>query len=223
MRFVVYIILRAKNGVCIYVGKGLPHRPLQHIPLATSGVHKNKRLARTITRDISEGFGEPTILIIQSGLTEATALNVEALLIKRLGRADRGLGPLMNLTDGGEGLTGHSFSQDHRNKISSALTGREVSAAARNKMSLAKIGRALSDEHRIKLSASHMGNKSHTGRTFTEEHTKRMSEASRGKPKSQQHRDNISKGRKGLRHSMETRAKISMAAKLRHQTSTKEN
>lgn len=30
-------------------------------------------------------------------------------------------GRLLNLTDGGEGLAGHSFSQDHRDKIAAAL------------------------------------------------------------------------------------------------------
>src|SRR5208337_4297567 len=56
-------------------------------------------------------------ILIQEFPDEISALEGEKWLIAIYGRVDNGTGCLINLTDGGEGLSGHTFSTDHRSKI----------------------------------------------------------------------------------------------------------
>ncbi len=61
-------------------------------------------------------------LKVQEGLTEKQAFDVESILIKAIGRKDLGTGPLLNLTDGGEGLSGFVYSEFSKNIRSEVVT-----------------------------------------------------------------------------------------------------
>lgn len=76
---------------------------------------------------------EVEILIDNIDYEEAKEL--EILLIKEYGRRDLGLGTLVNLTDGGEGLLGFKPSQETKNKISNSLKGNIISEETRKKIS----------------------------------------------------------------------------------------
>ena len=92
-KFYVYIHKSNVDSRIFYVGKGHGSRYISSIDRS---IDWNKIVKK-------EGFYSE---IVKSNLTELEAFNEEIRLIKEIGRADLGLGPLVNLTDGGEGSTG---------------------------------------------------------------------------------------------------------------------
>lgn len=101
--FYVYLFYDPRNNAPIYVGKGLNgsyrHRDHFHHNLG------NVWLFRKIGRIKAAGL-EPLIAVDGFYEHEAEALSRECELIALHGRADRGLGTLCNLTDGGDGASG---------------------------------------------------------------------------------------------------------------------
>jgi hypothetical protein len=104
--FYTYVWLR-EDGTPYYVGKGKGNRALawhQRIGNPPEG-----RVIIYVARD------------------EADAFETEIALIWYYGRKDLGTGCLRNLTDGGEGVSGHNngklFTEEHRQHLSTALKG----------------------------------------------------------------------------------------------------
>ena len=89
------------------------------------------------------------IVFIQEGLTEEEAFNLERYCIALYGRIDLGAGTLRNLTEGGEGSSGWSPSQETRNKMSQSKTGKPLPQKVKNNMSRALLGnqRWLGKQH----------------------------------------------------------------------------
>lgn len=75
----------------------------------------------------------------------------ETELIKKYGRRDLGLGPLVNFNDGGAGAVGRPLSDEHKRKMSQALTGRKHTEESKKKMSKATKGVKKSKEHIEKI------------------------------------------------------------------------
>lgn len=76
--------------------------------------------------------------IIAEGITWEQACQKEKELIAYYGRRDRGLGTLVNMTDGGDGAFGHIMSEEAKQKISNGLKGKKRnphSEETRKKMS----------------------------------------------------------------------------------------
>ena len=94
--YYVYIAFRPWNGRPCYVGKGNGRRWRVHLWRS-----HNIRLRRIITK----AGGDIPIVAIRTNLTEAEAYEIEKAFIAAIGRGDRG--PLVNMTDGGEGTSGH--------------------------------------------------------------------------------------------------------------------
>lgn len=109
--FCVYIWYDPKDNTPRYVGKGLPSRPFVH--LLPSG---DMQIGRMLKKRIREGY-QPTPTIINF-LSEEEAFAHERFLIKSIGRADLGLGPLFNKTDGGDGISGYTFTEQGRRNLS---------------------------------------------------------------------------------------------------------
>lgn len=108
------------------------------------------------------------IEIHRIGLSKSEASILEVKLIKAIGRKDLNLGPLINMSDGGDGIVG--LSEESRQKMSKSATGRKL--PPRSIEHLAKIGQAnrgrkLPLETRRKMSAARLGKKR---KPFTEEH-----------------------------------------------------
>lgn len=82
-----------------YVGKGKNDRYLEHL---NESRYNNKFKSNKIKKIKKDGL-KPIILKIYDNLDEKTAFENEIHLIKIIGRHDLVLGPLTNLTDGGEG------------------------------------------------------------------------------------------------------------------------
>ena len=91
---VVYIHRKATDGTIFYVGIGKPSR-------AKRKEGRNKHWKNTVSK---HGY---TIDIVEKNLTWNEACESEIALIELIGRRDKGVGTLVNGTDGGEGGFGH--------------------------------------------------------------------------------------------------------------------
>lgn len=161
--FYIYAYLR-KDGTPYYIGKGCKNR-------AWNKNHKIKT-----PEDKSK------IIIMESNLTEIGALALERFYIRWYGRKCDNTGILRNLTEGGDGLSGHTFSYTHRKKISKALTGRNFSKEHCQRISISKkgisvgLGKTISEETRKKISKTKEGNTK-----LSEETKRKLSIAAKGK------------------------------------------
>jgi hypothetical protein len=119
--FYIYIYLDQRksgrycyNDVCflfepIYVGKGKNKR-IKNIngrnPFFKNKINKIKNLEL-----------EPIVFKLFENLSEKVSFELEEKLIKEIGRIDLGTGPLLNMTDGGEGTSGHIVSEETKELI----------------------------------------------------------------------------------------------------------
>jgi len=112
-RFYVYAYTRSissasgEAGSFYYIGKGTGRRAYEHAPKSKGKI------------DISR------VHFLSENMNESDAFQLEMLLIHLYGRIDLGTGCLRNLTDGGEGLSGHKFTLEHRNKMKQSWNGRK--------------------------------------------------------------------------------------------------
>lgn len=144
--FYVYVLFRPDGRPC-YIGKGKNNRWLHHERYETSNLH--------LKRIIKRADGMLPKAKIAEGLSEKEAFELEVDLIRNIGREKDG-GPLVNLTNGGDGCSGN---ENHWNgvshpdvpkKIGQALKGRNFTPGWRRKLSAAAKGRergTYSNEH----------------------------------------------------------------------------
>lgn len=168
--FYVYLHRRADNGCVFYVGKGTGNR-----------IHSTKRNQHWKRVSLKHGY---TVEIVQDQMQEWWAFELEKELISYCGRKN-----LCNMTDGGEGLAGLKFSEEHKRKIGDAHKGKSKPVHVIEAAKLANIGRKLSDEHRKKLS------KAKFGIPHSLQHIKNAANSRRGKSVSEQGKINIRKSK----------------------------
>lgn len=109
-----------------YVGKGKGIRAYEHL---TKVVGRNLHKNRKINKIILEGL-QPEVCFKKVELSETEAHLLEIKLIAKIGRNDLGLGPLTNLTDGGEGMSGRIWTAASRKKASVSASNRKKRQAA---------------------------------------------------------------------------------------------
>lgn len=115
--FYVYVLLKEDGVTPFYVGKGRGHRWGQHETEAKAGVRGRKFDAM---RRVIAVLGYLPKKKLAEGLSESEAFALETHCIVTIGRQDIGAGPLLNMTDGGEGASGHRQTPEDRAKKSAA-------------------------------------------------------------------------------------------------------
>jgi group I intron endonuclease len=123
-KYYVYVLLdTSKPGIYIYeeltfdyepfyIGKGTNNRDYHSIFDKYNSFKKNKiqSLKQKNIRVLS--------IKVFDNLNEQESFNIETSIIKKIGRRDQKLGPLTNLTDGGDGRTNIIVSDETKIKIS---------------------------------------------------------------------------------------------------------
>lgn len=158
----------SRNNEPIYVGKG--HGRRSHCHLTRKDRHPFVQRLQKMAKD---GIA-PTIEVIPA-LNEEHAYFLEECLVPIFGRKDKGTGTLLNISDGGRGIS----------------KGTIRSPETRAKISAAQIGKKLSPEHRANIA------KGGTGWRHTEESKRAISEKNTGKQRTDAQRATISAGLRG--------------------------
>ena len=164
---VVYEHLRNDTNEVFYVGIGKKEKR------AFSKYGRNPHWKNIVNK---VGY---TVNIIHKDIDHKEAKKIEILLIEKYGRKNLGLGNLVNMTDGGEGLLNPSI--ETRQRISEVHKGKILSEESKKKMSEAKKGKIFSEETRQKISEANKGNTNMLGKLFSEETRQKMSLVQRNK------------------------------------------
>lgn len=150
--FYIYALFRP-SGEIFYIGKGRGNRLHVHGENSRSNLH----VARIIAKAGRDGVA-CSRRILRDELTEEEAFALEREMIASIGREDRKRGPLVNLTDGGEGMSNPCA--ETRAKLSLAHSTRPRNPHREDSKAKMRAARAanpsiFSDERRSKLSAAH--------------------------------------------------------------------
>lgn len=121
--YYVYLYLKP-DGTPFYVGKGREDRWKFHLAEAQKKTtkDKNKLKINTIKKIVKQGK-EPIVKFVDINISEEQAFELECFLINEIGRVDLGTGTLTNLTNGGEGTSGHKHTEESKQKIGESVKG----------------------------------------------------------------------------------------------------
>jgi len=144
----------------IYIGKGRDNRLTRHLyeNSKSSNIHL-KRILRLLK---FEGL-QPIYMKLSTHEIEEESLLQEIKWIKMIGRQNLKTGPLVNFTNGGEGISGYKHTTEAKQKIINALKQRlPQSIEERKSKSLKLMGHFVDADTKRKISASLLGKKQKT-------------------------------------------------------------
>jgi hypothetical protein len=90
--------------------------------------------------------------ILVDDISWEEACEIEKWFISFYGRRDNNTGILCNMTDGGDGILGLVFTDEHRKKLSNSRKGRKFSDETKRRIGEKSKGRTLSESARLKIS-----------------------------------------------------------------------
>lgn len=178
------------NQEPIYVGKShmSSYREAAHLrECRENAVVTNRIKVGKFKKIIAETGDNPPCAIYKDNLSEQDALELEKILIRKIGRISIETGPLTNLTDGGDGLSGYKHSQKTKELISKYSSGRKHSLSTKQKISSSQTGESNScfkhgkycgvQSSGLSRSESKMGMRNPMwNKEFSETHKQRISE-----------------------------------------------
>ena len=164
MQFYLYAYINSKTGLPYYIGKG-----------------KNDRAFRNHGR-IKVPKNRKYIVFMETNLTEIGALALERRYIEWYGKENNETGILKNLTDGGEGVSGHKHSEEFKEKVRIWAKTRIRTKEQYQKISAKIRGIKRSQESIDKMRATKIGKPSwNKGKTMTEEQRVNMRKPKKSK------------------------------------------
>lgn len=205
-----------------YVGKGKNKQYMSHLSYVLKGkIDKhNPHKSYKIKNIIKETNQNPIIIKYKEILVEAESFDLEVNLIKTIGRFDLNLGPLTNLTNGGEGASGWIPNEEWRDKVSKRNKGKIVSEDTRKKLSEYMMGRFIGENNpfygkkhtKESIEKFTRNGEDHAfyGKNHSETTKKKMSESQLGEKNHMYGKNGYWKGKK---RSEETKRKISESRK----------
>lgn len=149
-KFYVYLYTCPIRNEIIYVGKGFGRRYLKHL------IRKDCHPFTHRIMWIRKQGQEPIISFLYKEVDEDFALLCEKEAIALYGRKDKGLGSLLNMTDGGEGVCGFKHREESKDKMRTQL-GKPLKEETKKKLSDFWNGKPKSVETKAKMSAAKKG------------------------------------------------------------------
>jgi len=144
-------------------------------------------------------------IISEEWLTWEEACEKEKFWIIFYGRADLKLGPLVNMTDGGQGQFGFKHSEETKRLYRLSRKGHLVSDDTKKKMKESNTGKVRSEETKLNI------RKSKLGICLSLQHRESISKGQKNRVKSELEKANISRALKGKSKSEEHKRKLSIS------------
>lgn len=145
-----------ENGIPFYIGIGKGNRIKQHLHKRKDKTKDSILFYNVLNKLIRDGI-KFSYKKIRYNMSQVEAALVEEVLVKLIGRRDLGLGPLCNLTDGGEGHKNYKKSEELKQMISGWSKGKTISPEHKEAIRLANLGKRHSAETRRKISEAQKG------------------------------------------------------------------
>lgn len=216
--FIVYIYRYPETKEPFYIGKGTKgqYRERNHLYEARKFLGKKipngkvyNRMKIGIIQEILKQGMEPLIEIYLETKSEQKAKDTEIEMIAKFGRRDIGTGILSNMTDGGDGTSGYTLSDEHKKAISESKKGATQSEETKRLISKKAKGRKMSTETKEKISNTL------TGIKRSEEF--KLSRTGKNNPNYGKGLPGEKNGMYGRKQSEETKRKISEAIKRKNE------
>lgn len=118
--YYVYAHYRPNDNIPFYIGKGFGKR-------AWWKYSRNKWWHSIVNK-----HGGFDVKILLDNLNECSSMCMEAMYINAYGRADQGKGPLVNMTDGGDGISGYKHTQETKEIIRNTHLGNVYSVGRKH-------------------------------------------------------------------------------------------
>jgi hypothetical protein len=137
---IVYRHIRLDKNEPFYIGIGETEKRARSIK------NRNKYWKNIVSKT------EYEVEILFNDLTWDEACEKEKEFIKLYGRFDLGIGILVNMTDGGDGISGHKMNEEAINKIKIKRASQVITEKHKIAISIANTGKKRDEEHRMKTS-----------------------------------------------------------------------
>ena len=129
-----------ESNICVYRHRKLSNREVFYIGIGNTKRPYNEINRSNFWKKTVEKHGY-TVEVLATNLSREDACDLEVLLIQEYGRRTLGTGPLINLTEGGEGASGYRHTAENLKEMSVRMLGK----TAHNK------GIKMSEEQRLNL------------------------------------------------------------------------